>query len=61
MKIDVGKIALVAVMIAGIQTGVLYHRMMIWNVSGIFTSPGMRTGRACRKRLQSTPIPCGIL
>lgn len=35
--------------------------LMIWNVSGIFTSPGMRTGRACRKRLQSTPIPCGIL
>lgn len=27
MKIDVGKIALVAVMIAGIQTGVLYHRI----------------------------------
>lgn len=27
MKIDVGKIALVAIMIAGIQTGVLYHRI----------------------------------
>ena len=27
MKIDVGKIALVAVMIAGIQVNVLYHRI----------------------------------
>ena len=27
MKVDVGKIALVAVMIAGIQTSVLYHRI----------------------------------
>ena len=27
MKIDVGKIALVAVMIAGIQTSALYHRI----------------------------------
>ena len=27
MKIDVGKIALVAVMIAGIQVNVLYHRV----------------------------------
>lgn len=33
---------------------------MTWNASGIFTSQGMRTGRACRKRLQSMLTPCGI-
>ena len=60
MKIDVGKIALVVVLIAGVQTTTLYHRINDLECQRDIYKSRYGTGRACRKKLRGMQIPCGI-